>query len=142
MLNIYLQNEPMTNTIAAPIKQKRPHEMLQTPWIILYQHHAFYHKITHAFYDSNIVFSLETVICRETQLLFRFNPPSPSPPLHHDFHHIHPFSFLPASFTISLTLNKYFIFPPRQKHTHHRIMTWKFDNHLSSPPRILNCLRK
>ena len=36
MLNIYLQNEPMTNTIAAPVEQKRPHEMLETPWIILY----------------------------------------------------------------------------------------------------------
>ena len=36
MLNIYLQNEPMTSTIAAPVEQKRPHEMLQTPWIILY----------------------------------------------------------------------------------------------------------
>ena len=26
----------MTKTIATPIEQKRPHEMLQTPWIILY----------------------------------------------------------------------------------------------------------
>ena len=36
MPNIYLQNEPMTNIIAVPVEQKRPHEMLQTPWIILY----------------------------------------------------------------------------------------------------------
>ena len=26
----------MTNTIATAVEQKRPHKMLQTPWIILY----------------------------------------------------------------------------------------------------------
>ena len=30
----------MIITIAAPVEQKRPHEMLQTPWIILYVNHV------------------------------------------------------------------------------------------------------
>ena len=36
MHNKYLRNKPITNATAVSIEQKCPHEMLQTPWIILY----------------------------------------------------------------------------------------------------------
>ena len=36
MHNIYLQNEPKTNTVTASVEKKSSHKMLQTKWIILY----------------------------------------------------------------------------------------------------------
>ena len=36
MQDTYLQNEPMTGSIAAPVEKKCSHKMLQTNWIILY----------------------------------------------------------------------------------------------------------
>ena len=36
MHDTYLQNEPMTSSLAAPVEKKSSHKMLQTNWIILY----------------------------------------------------------------------------------------------------------